>query len=350
MDPSIPQPELYKVPAQTDSFNGMPYRTLGRSGLRVSTVGLGTWKFGFPETGDGARVDERTAFAVFDRAIELGVTFWDTANRYNEASGNSERVIGKWLKQNPSQRRNIVLATKMGGGMDGRTPNHGGLSRLNITEAVSASLARLGVDSVDLLYFHRFDPIAPPEESLECVEDLVRQGVVHYFGVSNFTVDQLKMYQAWEQGRGSRARVIAVQNQFDILQGENPNHVGVLEHSAATGVSFIAHGPLRRGLLTDRYLDPTKVGRGDRLFDEGLMDSITPSELQRVSRIAALARDWGMSTSEVALAYTMTLPGMGPVIPAASTLEQLEANARVGSIVRRDDQIAQVRAALALTE
>ncbi len=347
MDPSIPQPELYKVPAQTDSFNGMPYKTLGRSGLRVSAVGLGTWKFGFPETGDGARVDESAAFAILDRAVELGVTFWDTANRYNEASGNSERVIGKWLKQNPGQRRNIVLATKIGGGMDGRTPNHGGLSRLNIAEAVSASLARLGVDSIDLLYFHRFDPIAPPEESLECVEDLVRQGVVRYFGVSNFTVDQLKMYQAWKMGRGSRARVIAVQNQFDILHGENPSHAGVLDHSAATGVSFVAHGPLRRGLLSDRYLDPRKVGRGDRLFDEGLMDSIPSSALDQVARLAELAREWEMSTSALALAYTMTLPGMGPVIPAASSLAQLEANARVGGIVLSDEQVAGVRTVLA---
>ena len=346
MDYTKPRPELYNVPQSTDSFHGMPYRTLGRSGLRASVVGLGTWKFGYPHTGDGARVDEKTALAILDRAVELGVTFWDTANRYNQASGNSERIIGTWLKNNPDQRRNIVLATKIGGGMDGYSPNHGGLSRLNITEAVYASLARLGVDSIDLLYFHRFDPITPPEESLETVADLVQRGIIHYFGVSNFTVDQLKMYQAWQEGKGSRGRVIAVQNQFDILGGENPAHQGVLAHAAATGVSFIAHGPLRRGLLTDRYLDPNKVGPGDRLVDEGLMDSVKPEELEKVRRLAAIAREGGLTTSQLVLAYMLTLPGMGPVIPAASTVAQLEENARAGSVQLSDELITQIRAAL----
>jgi aryl-alcohol dehydrogenase-like predicted oxidoreductase len=92
-------------------------------------VGLGTWKLGLPETGDGSRAGEKEAYAIFDRAMELGVTFWDTANRYNNGAGNSERLIGRWLKANPDQRRNVVIATKMAGGMDGRTPNHSRLSR-----------------------------------------------------------------------------------------------------------------------------------------------------------------------------------------------------------------------------
>ncbi len=145
MDYLMPRPDLYHVPYEMDDFNGMPYRWIGRSGLRASDVGLRTWKYGLPETGDGARVDERTAFAIFDRAIELGVTFWDTANRYNNASGNSERLIGRWLKANPDQRRNVVIATKVYGGMDGRTPNHCRLSRGNILDAAPGGVgAQLG--------------------------------------------------------------------------------------------------------------------------------------------------------------------------------------------------------------
>ncbi|MGD8446879.1 MAG: aldo/keto reductase, partial [Desulfobacterales bacterium] len=102
-----------------DEFNGMPYRPLGDSGLRVANVGIGTWKFGCPEKGDGARVDEKTAHRIFDRAIEVGATFWDTANRYNNASGNSERVIGTWMRLNPDQRRNVIVATKIFAPMDG---------------------------------------------------------------------------------------------------------------------------------------------------------------------------------------------------------------------------------------
>ena len=169
------------------SYRQMPYRPLGHSGLKVSNVGLGTWKFGYPHKQDGSRVDPRTAFAIFDRALELGVTFWDTANRYNQGSGNSERVIGQWFAAHPSSRRDVVLATKMAGEMDGTTPNHAGLSRINILESVYASLERLKTDSIDLLYFHNAgDPDTPPEESLEAVEDLVRQDLVRYFALSNY--------------------------------------------------------------------------------------------------------------------------------------------------------------------
>ena len=118
MDYLTPQTHLYNLPVTFDDFNGMPYRILGDSGLRVSIVGLGTWKIGYPETGDGARVNQETALKIFDRAVELGVTFWDTANRYNNSSGNSERIIGIWMNNNTDQRRNIVLATKLSGSME----------------------------------------------------------------------------------------------------------------------------------------------------------------------------------------------------------------------------------------
>ncbi|MBR6748774.1 MAG: aldo/keto reductase, partial [Clostridia bacterium] len=117
-----PDPSIYGMPWRAESFNGMPWRKLGKSGLSASVVGLGTWKFGFPETGDGARVNEEAADAIFNRAHELGVTFWDTTNRYNASSGNAERVIGRWFARNPRLRRDVVLATKLCGLMDGRTP------------------------------------------------------------------------------------------------------------------------------------------------------------------------------------------------------------------------------------
>jgi aryl-alcohol dehydrogenase-like predicted oxidoreductase len=162
---------FYGLGFSFDSFNGMPYVQLGRSGLQVSRVGLGTWKMGYPERGDGSRVGRDQSFRILDRALELGVTFWDTANRYNEASGNSERVLGEWFRAHPGERRNIVLATKMAGAMDGKTPNHCGLSRANVLDSVCL-LDRLGIDHIDLLQFHRPDP-HPVEESLEAVADLV---------------------------------------------------------------------------------------------------------------------------------------------------------------------------------
>jgi aryl-alcohol dehydrogenase-like predicted oxidoreductase len=348
MDHTIPHPELYDVPWMTNDFNGMPYRRLGDAGLRVSNVGLGTWKVGYPDTNDGSRIDEPTAWQIFDRAIELGVTFWDTANRYNAASGNSERVIGKWLASNPDQRRNVVLATKIFGGMDGTTPNHSRLSRSNILDSVYACLKRLRVDCLDVLYFHAYDPVTPVEESLAAVEDLIQRDLVRYFAVSNYTTEQLSVYHAATAGRFLRCRVVAVQNQFDILHGEAADRPGVLEYAARTGRSFVAWSPLARGLLTERYLDLSRVGAGDRLYDEGTLQKDTaPETLAKLHPLAELAHQWDLQLNQLALAYMLTLPGMGPVIPSASSVAQLESNAAAGRVTLSEVQRRQVQAALA---
>ena len=349
MDHLTPNPALYNVPFRTTEFHGMPYRRLGDSGLQVSNIGLGTWKIGLPETGDGSRVDEKTAFALFDRAVELGVTFWDTANRYNAGSGNSERVIGRWLRRNPEQRRNVVIATKVYGGMDGYTPNHSGLSRLNIIASVDASLKRLQTDYIDVLYFHAFDPETPIEESLAAVEDLVLQGVVRYFAVSNFTVEQLAAYKEAERKLSVRCRVIAVQNQFDPLHGEAADRPGVLEYAARNGIAFVPWSPLARGLLTDRYIDPAKIGPGDRLFDEGdWKDILTDDVVAKLRRLSELAREWGKELSQLALAYMLTIPGMGPLIPSSSSVRQLESNAAAGKMKLEEEQLARIRAIIGI--
>lgn len=344
MDPAKPNPALYGVPYWSEEFNDMPYRRVGDSGLRASAIGLGTWKFGHPDTGDGARVDERTAHRIFDRAIELGVTFWDTANRYNEASGNSERVIGSWLAANPDQRRNVVLATKLCGGMDGHTPNHCGLSRTNITDALHASLARLGQDYVDVLYFHRLDPDTPIAESLETVEDLISRGLVRYLALSNATVADLRAYAEVLGGASGapmsrRARPVAVQNKYDPLGREPAAFEGVLAHCASNGIAFVPYSPLAGGLLTERYLDLSNAGQGDRLFDEGLLDRLaTAQNVQILRSLAELANRWGVGVSQLTLAYLLTLPGMGPQIPGASSVAQLESNASAGRLHLDEEQ------------
>ena len=324
----------------------MPYVYLGRSGLRVSKVGLGTWKIGYPETGDGSRVDEKSALKILDRAIELGVTFWDTANRYNSSSGNSERVIGTWLANNPDQRRNVVLATKLFGCMDGKTPNHCRLGRIAIIDAVEASLERLGVDRIDLLYFHHYDPFTPIEESLSAVSDLIAADQVGYFALSNYTRDQLRLYHS--AAAEGYPRPLAVQNGFNVLEGAKPGGEGVLEYCAQHGISYIAWSPLGAGLLTNRYLDPSKVGKGDRLVDENALEAkLTAETRDTLNRLAQLANEWGLTVSRLALAYTLTLPGMGPVIPSASTVAQLEDNAEAGIVTLNDEQRGALRAVFA---
>jgi aryl-alcohol dehydrogenase-like predicted oxidoreductase len=343
MDNLVPNPSLYNIPFRTQEFNGMPYRNLGTSGIRVSNIGLGTWKIGYPETGDESRIDEKRAFQLFDRAVELGVTFWDTANRYNNASGNSERVIGNWLKQNADQRRNIVLATKLFGNMDGISPNHNGLSRSNILDSVYASLTRMQIDHIDVLFFHGFDELTPIEESLAAIEDLVQQRLIRYFAVSNFTLNQLSAYRTVADKMSVRCRILAVQNQYDLLQGEMPIRQGVLKYAAETGISFISWSPLARGLLTNRYLDLTKVGPGDRLYDEGdLKKGLSQDIQQKIQRLAALSKQHGLELSQLVIAYMLSIPGMGPLIPSSSTLQQLESNAAAGSIILNDEQKNQV--------
>lgn len=347
MDYKTPNTALYNVPFKTEKFNGMPYRYLGISGLRVPNVGLGTWKIGYPETGDESRVDEKSAFKILDRAIELGVTLWDTANRYNNASGNSERIIGTWMNNNASQRRNVILATKLSGGMDGLTPNHCGLSRGNIMESVYASLERLQTDYIDLLYFHTFDPLAPIEESLAAIEDLVRQDLIRYFAVSNFTIDQLNAYKTLESNMSIRSRVVAVQNQFDILNGESASYDGVLEYVSKRGLSFVAWSPMAKGLLTEKYLDLTKIGPGDRLFDEGKIEENTSrSNMEKLHQLAALSHEWGLQLNQLVISYMLTLPGMGPVIPSSSNVRQLESNAVAGSVILSDRQISRIKGVL----
>jgi aryl-alcohol dehydrogenase-like predicted oxidoreductase len=339
MDHLLAKPQFFKAPLDIFEYNGMPYLQMGDSGLWTSIIGLGTWKYGRPETGDQSRVNQTDALKIFDRALELGVTFWDTAPRYNNASGNSERVIGEWFRANPDQRRNVVIATKVYGGMDGLTPNHCRLTRGNIKESVYASLERMQIESIDLFYFHHYDPYTPAEESFSAIEDLVHQDLIRYLAVSNFTIDQLQKYQSMESIFSVRSRIVAIQNQYDILRKEPAEYNGVLEYAQKANKTFIAYSPLAEGFLTKRYLDPKKAGPGDRIYDQGMMHSLaTPANLTKLQQLANLAEKWEMEVNQLVLAYTLTIPGIGSLIPASSTLEQLESNANVAKIVLSEEQ------------
>ena len=335
---------LYGLPFAATQFNGMPYRQLGYAGLRASVIGLGTWKFGYPETGDQSRVNEKTSMEILDRAYELGVTFWDTANRYNASSGNSERVLGRWLADHPDKRRDIVLATKMAGLMDGRTPNHYGLSRLNIKEAVYASLERLNTSSIDLLYFHRPDNQVDVEESILAVDDLIREDLVRYFAVSNISITELQHYQQVERQLGPmlRAKVCAVQNSYHILEGEKPEHAGVIKYCADNRLAMVAWSPLAEGLLTSRYLQPDQVGSGDRLFDQKDKRYLDQKVIRQLNALNEIAQGKNAALVQLVLAYMLTLPGMGPVIPAVSNLAQLEENAAAAKIELSDEDRAAI--------
>ena len=333
--------EAIHYPYKTKDFNGMPYRRLGDCGLSVSNVGLGTWKFGFPDTGDGSRVDAVTGYSILNRALELGVTFWDTANAYNAGTGQSEQVIGKWFQANKSARRNIVLASKVEVGLEGFTPNHSGLSRENILDGVDGCLRRLGVDYIDLLYFHHKDPDVPVQESLEAVEDLVRAGKVRYFAVSNFQVPDLKEYAIVNEGMTRRTRVSAVQNEYNILLGETmPN---VLDYCSQNGIAFIAYSPLGRGLLSGKYRKVEDMGDNTRMVQDKLLSRYSQDVMEKLNKLIDLSKEVDIPLPMLTLAYMLTLQGMGPVIPACSSIEQLEQNAKAGTVKLDDCVISKIK-------
>ena len=231
--------------------------------------------------------------------------------------------------------------------MDGITPNHCGLSRINIMESVYASLERLESDHIDLLYFHSYDPLTPREESLLAIEDLIKQDLIRYFSVSNFTTEQLKSYQSLENRLSPRSRILAVQNRFDILNGEEEDFKGTLKYAQDMGISFIAWSPMARGLLTDKYLDPNAGKPGDRLFDEGgIKEKITKETLQKLQNLSEIARELNVELSQLVIAYMLTIPGMGPVIPSSSNLKQLESNAAAAQIILSNEHRQRVLSAI----
>jgi len=337
-NPSQPAPNA-------GTYRQMAFNRLGRSGLKVSDIGLGTWKFGYPEQGDGARADEKTSLAILDKAAELGVVFWDTADRYNAGTGNSERIIGTWLAANPNERTNIVLATKCRVIMNGTTPNHEGLSRRHIIEAVHHSLRRFRQEHIDLLQFHSPDPECPPEESIRAVDDLIRRGLVQYWGVSNFDVAQLTEYQRVAD-HYLCCRLICVQNYCNVLDKERPSQVGVIEFCAANGVGYVPYSPLAKGLASARYVDLDRVGPGDRLYDDGNLAKVrTDKALRVVKALADIAEERGKTIAQIALAWLLSTPGVATVIPSCSTPQQLVENAAASGVRLTTDEMQQIEQA-----
>ena len=229
----------------------MEITRLGRSGLRVSRACLGTMTF-------GREADEATSFRIMDRYVELGGNFVDTADAYT--SGASEEVVGRWLRQR-GNRHSIVLATKVYNTM-GPGPNDGGLSRLHIQQAVEASLRRLQTDVIDLYQIHRWDTVAPAEETAEALNDLVRAGKVRYIGCSNLMGWHLEKYLQLTRMMGW-AQFVSVQPIYNALN--RGIELELLPACQAEGIGVITYNPLAGGMLTGKYRRGAEMPAGARL-------------------------------------------------------------------------------------
>src|SRR5438445_711359 len=220
----------------------MEYTTLGRTGLTVSRICLGCMSYGSPKWRPWV-LDEDAAQPFFRRAVEAGITFFDTADMYS--LGASEEVTGRALKRY-ARMDEVVLATKVHFPMREKAPNMGGLSRKHVLQGCEASLRRLGVETIDLYQLHRFDPQTPMEETLEALELLVRQGKVRYIGASSTYAWKFMNSLALADRRGL-PRFISMQNHYNLLYREEEREMVPL--CLDQGIGMIPWSPLARGLL-----------------------------------------------------------------------------------------------------
>jgi aryl-alcohol dehydrogenase-like predicted oxidoreductase len=292
----------------------MEYRNLGKSGLRVSRLCLGCMMFG-----DVTPEDE--SLAIIQAALDAGVNFLDTADKYG--NGASERVVGKALA---GRRDEIVLATKVGLALDKTGPNLSGASRKHIREAAEASLTRLGTDYIDLYYLHTFDAATPLEESLGALEDLVRGGKVLYAGVSNFRAWQVVRAVGLQELRGWD-KLAAVQPLYNMANRDA--EVELLPACRELGLGVCSYSPLARGVLTGKYKageEPPADSRAARGNVRLMQTEYREANFTLAEALRALALQVGCTASQLALAWVManrlvTAPLIGP-----RTLAQLQDN------------------------
>ena len=288
----------------------MESRRLGNSGLRVSRIALGCMSFGDISRGFSEwSLGYEDAQPFFQQAVELGVTFWDTANVYG--FGSSEEIVGRALKKY-SRREDIVLATKVHFTMhDG--PGGSGLSRKAIMEQIDASLARLDTDYVDLYQIHRFDPETPVEETMEALHDVVKAGKARYIGASSMWAWQFSKMQ-YAADLNGWTRFVSMQDQYNLMQREEEREMfGLL---ADQGVGSIPYTPLAKGRLARPWGEHTQrfdVDPVGRRFD---IDSDRPI----VDAVQKIAEARGIPMAQVALAWVLknpvvTAPIVGPTKP-----------------------------------
>lgn len=289
----------------------MDYVRFGRSGLKVARVCMGTMTF-------GREADERTSFRLLDRYLELGGNFLDTADVYSR--GGSEEVVGRWLQQR-GVRDGFVLATKVYGTM-GPGPNDGGLSRRHIQKAVEASLGRLQTDVIDVYQIHRWDPDVPIEETLEVLNDLVRQGKVRYISSSNLSAWQLSRY-LHVADLNHWSRFIGIQPVYSALN--RGVETEVLPLCDAEGLGVLTYNPLAGGMLTGKYASGKPLPAGARLdaFRYYHERYHTEEAFRVVEAFVEAARVRGVTAPQLALAWVMAEPRVTCPIVGARNLEQL---------------------------
>ena len=298
----------------------MDYTTLGATGLQVSRICLGCMSYGEPDRGSHAwSLDETTSRPFIARALELGITFFDTANVYSD--GTSEAILGRALADFTT-RDEVVIATKVHGRMR-PGPNGGGLSRKAIMSEIDHSLRRLGTDYIDLYQIHRWDPVTPVEETLEALHDVVRAGKARYLGASSMWAWQFSKALHTADARGW-TRFISMQDHYNLLNREEEREM--LPLCADEGVGVIPWSPLARGRLTRAWDDDATARSASDEFGKTLYGQSSYADGDRlvVDAVGAVAQARGIPRAQVALAWVLANPVVTAPIVGATKPHHLE--------------------------
>ncbi|WP_419881675.1 aldo/keto reductase [Peribacillus sp. B-H-3] len=303
----------------------MQYKKLGKTGLEVSNLCLGTMAF-------GRWIDEDASHSILDTALESGINFVDTANFYGKGqdeefkhgTGESEEIIGRYLK---GKRDQVVLATKVGIQM-GRGKNERGLSRVHILNEIDNSLRRLQTDYIDLYQVHIFDENTPLEETLRTLDDIVRQGKVRYIGCSNYAAWQIAKSHGISD-RLNLEKYVSVQPQYNLLSREIEQEL--LPFSQSEGVGVMVYSPMARGMLSGKYQSPedapaeSRAAHGEQL----LKKYFTAENFKKVEQYREIAEKNEVSLSQLALSWVLNQNAVTSAIIGASKIHHVTEAAEI---------------------
>lgn len=309
------------------------YRNLGASGLKVSEISLGSWLT------YGGYVERENAVKSIQTAYDLGINFFDTANVY--AKGEAEKVVGETLRAYP--RESYVVATKVYGKI-GDGPNDRGLSRKHVIESANASLKRLGLEYVDVFYSHRFDAETPLEETLRAFEDLVRQGKVHYVGVSEWTAAQITEAFAIAD-KYLLDRIVVNQPIYNLF--ERYIEKEIIPLGTKKGFGQVVFSPLAQGLLTGKYTASNQVPDESRAAKhENFKNKITEEKLAKVEQLKGIAAELDITVGQLALAWILRQPNVSSALIGASRPEQVEENVKASDVVLDESTLQRISAVI----
>ncbi len=316
----------------------MEYTRLGQTGLEISRICLGCMSYGDPNRGNHAwTLPEEQSRPFIKKALELGITFFDTANVYSD--GSSEEIVGRALKDF-AKRDDVVIATKVHGRMR-PGPNGAGLSRKAILSEIDASLKRLGTDYVDLYQIHRFDYATPIEETLEALNDVVRAGKARYIGASSMFAWQFATMLATSD-RNGWARFVSMQDYLNLLYREEEREM--LPLCISEGIGVIPWSPLARGRLTRDWDAQTARTETDE-FGISLYAKTAEADKKVVEAVAHVAAERGIPRAQVALAWVLQKAPVSAPIVGATKIEHLDDAAGALSVKLDDYEIAHLEAA-----